>query len=113
MDTRDDDGTRDGVDADRSDVGADRDVGDGRDPGAGGRPDESTEPTDSAGVTASAPGAADARTDEDDDVGLSEVLGEDDPRPLGPLEPGSPNPENVFFVVLGALATAALFATVF
>ncbi|MDS0298119.1 hypothetical protein NDI76_05135 [Halogeometricum sp. S1BR25-6] len=52
----------------------------------------------------------DARDDGDDEVGIAEAVGEDRP-PLGPLEPGSPTPENVLFVVLGALATVALVAT--
>lgn len=54
----------------------------------------------------------DARGEETDEVGIAEAVGEDRP-PLGPLEPGSPTPENVLFVVLGALATVALFATLF
>lgn len=114
MDTRDDgdDGRRDGADADvdrrggpdrtPSDSGANR-------PGDAANSDRAADPNPTD-VTASAPGATDAREEGSDEVGLAEAVGEDRP-PLGPLEPGSPTPENVLFVVLGALAAVALFAT--
>lgn len=118
MDTRDDgadgpDGRRDGADADVDRRGPDRTPSDSGE----NRPDDAADSGRAADpnrgpaeATASAPGATDARDEGSDEVGIAEAVGEDRP-PLGPLEPGSPTPENVLFVVLGALAAVALFAT--
>ncbi|MDS0293503.1 DUF7312 domain-containing protein [Halogeometricum luteum] len=113
MDTRDDgaddpDGRRDGTAAD-ADADVDRRGGPDRTP-----PDPRAERPDDAAGADRAIDATDARDGaneaESDEVGIAEAVGEDRP-PLGPLEPGSPTPENVLFVVLGALATVALIAT--
>ena len=114
MDTRDDgDDRRNGADAHVDRRGDSARAPDGQrvdrpgDAHTGGSPD-----TDNANTVPNPDRTAGTRDEETDGVGIAEAVGEDRP-PLGPLEPGSPAPENVLFVVLGALATVALFATLF
>jgi hypothetical protein len=62
--------------------------------------DDGREPTAEAGSTPT-----------EDAAGVFWSGGDDAEPELEPLEPGRPTPENVFFVVLGALGTVALFLT--
>ena len=108
MDTRDDgaDDRRDGTDAHGDRRG---DPARAPDDQRKDRPDDANADTDVN--THADPDRATSAPDEGaGEVGIAEAVGEDRP-PLGPLEPGSPTPENVLFGILGALATVARFAT--